>query len=903
MKKSLSLMLAIALVFGLFNAMASAEVSASTPADAGSYLQKAGIIKGNASGDLLLNDTWEREDVAVLLSRLLGKEDEAKNTAKSHTYADVRGTFYDGYLSWAREKGYMEGASATKFGFDAKIDNQSFAAVILRALGVDTTGAENYAKVPELAVKAGILPEGTDWKASATRGTTYVVLVTALNTVVGDTGKKLGEILGLPGFEVTVLGVSKIAQSGAKKFTVDFNRALTEAEAKDLKAEVKNGLVPYPVTIKVADDKKSAALEATFLPAGEYEVKVNEFEAVKVTVVDAKVTTIEIGATVLQVDAAQDLKVKALNQFNEEVAGAIGDANITAFSSEKGDLKASPSKLANGKLDLSGEKVDNTVIVTAFHPATGKSATKTFKLVAASSATSIQLGQVAPLKDDTRITANKQGYVLPYTLADQYGSDIKLPSGNSTVNANTAVIGGINFVVSDVTIIDPASFVVDADGVLKFNTLAAGTVVITAVNSKTGANAAVTVKVEAAPSLGTFQISNPGVLVVKGEAVTIPYVAADTYGAPIAKKDVPAAAAAAGVTFNVNGVTVPSNDIKWKANGDLVITFNGAPGAATLFVWKTNSGILSQLPLDINAPAYPVSIVGIKDLKTTMTQNAEQALGFGNLVVRDNYGRTMTSQPVDWDLTFTLDGAASAVDLIAGPKVKGHTANGTQKVNVKLEDDNGVKADVTYAISFTKIANSSVTSVTVGAISTIYGDNFTSALDAVDYAKGLSLTGKTAEGTEVAIVPTDFADNVTSSNSGIVAVDTVSDLTIYGVAKGTATITVWRNGTKLNEQEVTVSDAKPVATTVKFTAEEATTVAGAFNAASKLEVKDQYGVTLSGPLAAGKYYSSNADVATVNITTGAVTQKVTGGVAQRGIVTITFVSNNGLSASILVNVE
>src|SRR5690606_9949451 len=143
-----------------------------------------------------------------------------KATAKDHEYTDVRGTFYDGYLTWASEKGLMEGNTNGTFGFDAPITYKEFAAVVLRALGVDTTG-ENYANVEELAVEAGLLPEGTDFKANAVRDVTYNVIVKALDTKID--GKKLGTILGLPGYEITDLELVGASAVVASEVVLSFN--------------------------------------------------------------------------------------------------------------------------------------------------------------------------------------------------------------------------------------------------------------------------------------------------------------------------------------------------------------------------------------------------------------------------------------------------------------------------------------------------------------------------------------------------------------------------------------------------------------------------------------------------------------------------------------------------------
>ena len=229
MKKGLSLLVAFALVFSMFTSVAFA---ATTPSEAGQKLQSLGIILGDQDGNLMEDADWKRQDVAVLLSRLLGQEEEAKNTPKSHTYADVRGTYYDGYLSWARENGYMIGHSDTEFGFDDPITVKEFLTVILRALGYDPDFSSG--EVEELAVELGLVEEGTDFSANAKRGDTYVIIVTALDTEVAGTGQKLGTVLGLPGYEVVDPAVTGVTALNLKQVKVTFNKPVDKASAEKL---------------------------------------------------------------------------------------------------------------------------------------------------------------------------------------------------------------------------------------------------------------------------------------------------------------------------------------------------------------------------------------------------------------------------------------------------------------------------------------------------------------------------------------------------------------------------------------------------------------------------------------------------------------------------------------------
>lgn len=860
MKKSLSLVLAAALAFGSFGSLAyGADLTAQEKYDA---LKAKGIFAGMADGSAGLDQKMTRAQFARVAALIL-KLDVDTKPAKA-TFSDVKLTH------WAVEEvaavnaaKVMVGQTGGKFGPSGNITVQDLAVAIANALGLakvegaTVEGASAYAAGYIKAVEAAGIVLPTTYKEAATRELLVSVAFAAEAAV-----NKPKEF-----------AVVKAAQSGAKKIAVDFNRALTAEEVKALTAEVKNGQVPYPVTIKASEDMKSAVLEATFLPAAEYSVVINKLAAVKVTVAAAVVTKVDIGATALQKAANQDLAVKALNQFNEEVANS--GVIVSVYSSVYGSLTVS-----SGKINLSNEAIDNTIVVTASHPTTGLSASKTFKVVAASSATSIQLGAVAPLKDKTRITAGESGLVLPVTLKDQYGTVIKLPVTTATnTDVISVVIGGINFVVSDKAIIDASSLAVDADGVVTFKALKEGTVVITAVNPSTGASASVAVKVEAASALKTLQVSAPSSIVVVGEAVTFPYVAADTFGAPIAAKDVPSKVA--GLAANSTGFVIQANGLavgtSWKANGDLQLTFP-TKGNQNVIVWHKGA-IASQFNVTVEDVAFPVSIAGTKDLKTTLTVGATQTVDFGKLVVRDNYGRTM-SAAAGWTLGFA-DTSATAVTYSANTVTA--AVVGTEKVTATLSKGS---ESVTLDISFNVIADDKVTALTVSTIGTVYGNS--SMTSASAHAATISLTGKTADGTEVGIVAGSFYDLVTTSDASVVGIDNPASLVVYGKAKGTAVVSVWKNGAKLAEQTVTVSDAAPVATTVKFDTAETSDLA----IAGKLSVKDQYGVAKAD---AGTWFTSDKTVATV--TAGTVTK------VKAGIVTITYVSANGISASIVVNVD
>lgn len=256
MKKSLSILLILSLVFTMFSGVASA-------ADANlDKLKAAGIIIGGANGDTMDGSTWKRQDTAVILARLLGQEAQALATPKGHTYTDVTNSYYDGVLTWARNAGLMQGHSSTKFGFDEVITAQAFATVLVRALNGGIL-ANDFENAIATTIALGILPVGTNKGDILTRGQTYGPIVAALNTTVN--GKQLGTTLGLLGWEVP-LAVQSVAINNLKQVVVTFTSPVDAVEGAKL-ANYQVGLSAAPGTNVATGAGSGVSLSADGLKA------------------------------------------------------------------------------------------------------------------------------------------------------------------------------------------------------------------------------------------------------------------------------------------------------------------------------------------------------------------------------------------------------------------------------------------------------------------------------------------------------------------------------------------------------------------------------------------------------------------------------------------------------------
>jgi hypothetical protein len=877
MKKSLSLLVASSMVLSMFASSAfAAETKAPTQEEKFAALKELGIFSGFPDGSAGLDKNMTRAQFAKVLTVSTGLEENAA----ASTYSDVSATHWaKGYIGAVTEAQLMQGKGNNKFDPNGNVTIQELAKTLVLSLGLEPVegatveGASAWAVgYVQAALDAKIIPSSTNYNVPATRGQ----LVDAIYAVVG------------PEEEVADLKVAKVSQTGAKVIKVEFNRALTEAEQKDVTFALKQDAISYTVTKAVSADAKSVTLTASYLPAGTYTVEISGQDAQTVTVAEGKVSKLEVGAAALMVGTNQALSVKAYDQFGTAIDNESFD--ISAYNGTKGK----PLTVLNGSVDLTNSTdvaKGDIVVVTAVHAATGTSVSKTFTVSDASTISSLKLGTVAPKDGAARITKGDEGLVLPYTFVDANGNKYVLPTtGVVTASNNSVKFGDITLIATGYAtngnkIVDAASFSVDSDGVLTFDADEAGTVVITALNPTAGASSSATVVVSDTSKVAKFQISKPSVLVAAGESPVIPFAATDNYGAQItasqfAKKDVNSQ-----VTFMVNGTAVTPT---WNSKGELKLPFAVA-GSTTVYA-VVNGLVSSYFTVDVKTAAVATKVASNNDLATYYSINGTDTIDYNSVIINDNYGRRVWSNN---GLLFAVkDGNADVASVSAAGVVKG-LATGTETIVVGLNDGNGaIKSGTSIEIKVNVIADDKVTAFTI--------DDLNSVNTVSKYAtEAINLVGKTSEGKTVAIDQTRFLTSVTSSNLGLVNV--TGNTVLNYVGNGEVTLTAWNGATKLAEKVVKSSDAAQQAVKVAFDNTEVT-VSGQTeinNIIADLYVEDQYGIDITtAAKATGTWASSDNSVIKLNANGTIASQSANGGSA-----TISFITNNAVIGTVSIIVQ
>ena len=146
-------------------------------------LSDIGVIKGTSENEFSPDEDVTREQMAMLLFRLMiGKDNAGK--INSTDFTDLYDETYHGAISWANASGYIIGTSATTFEPTAGIMLQDAMTMLVRALGHDTkTMNAGYPwTYIDTAIKLGLDDglEDVDYEKTLTRAEVAAILYNAI---------------------------------------------------------------------------------------------------------------------------------------------------------------------------------------------------------------------------------------------------------------------------------------------------------------------------------------------------------------------------------------------------------------------------------------------------------------------------------------------------------------------------------------------------------------------------------------------------------------------------------------------------------------------------------------------------------------------------------------------------
>ncbi len=242
MRKILSLVLVLALVLGAFPAFAATD-----QLEIANMLKEYKVLIGDETGDLMLDEYLTREQALVVLARLMGMENEAKNTTFESSFTDVDHPYYEPFIAFAESKGWTNGIGNGLFGYGQFLTAQQAAAYMLRALGYDVAYEDVMAKAEEMGILKDV---GAEASASILRGQVAVMMYNTLMTKPNNSDVTLLEQLGLTPLAPAVATIQKVEANNLKQLKVYFTAPVDKAGNQD------NWSVNKKANFKITKDAK-----------------------------------------------------------------------------------------------------------------------------------------------------------------------------------------------------------------------------------------------------------------------------------------------------------------------------------------------------------------------------------------------------------------------------------------------------------------------------------------------------------------------------------------------------------------------------------------------------------------------------------------------------------------------
>ncbi|MCM3390330.1 S-layer homology domain-containing protein [Ureibacillus chungkukjangi] len=787
-------------------------------------LYAADLIGGKADGTFAPSENVTRGQVAQMLGKWAEKQGlEVPADYKTvQRFKDVPLTADENLLKYAalvKDNGIFTGSNDNLLGADkisrehmAVVLNSAYAAITGTSLvevagdvsdvtvgDLDKVNANYRSQVLALKKLGVTAPANFNPTGKVTRGH----FASFLNATIK---------VEAPVTEVAVESVSAIK---AKQLEVTFDSAVDTTKATIV---VKKGTVVVNVdTIKFSDDKKSAVITTTAkLTKGDYTVSVTGLTekalVATTTVADEKVAKINVlsetapmNPDALTVDSVAYgtydtafVNYEVLNQYGEAMTGETINWTVSTggkYSDDGNGNLVIGSAVAAGTDFIPG----SVVYLTGVHATTGTVVNGQVKVGLESKASEAKILGVYDTTTSKLVdlpagfTASNR-YALLFEVEDQYGNKIASP----TLSQFTYLSNNPLFVAQPTTT-DATTVTID-DVVYQAVFLTPGTAAanggsatITLISNNTGKSASHTVKADAVSKISKLEVSAPTELVASEEEVELNFSAIDQYGNPVTSfAKLSAATTGAGAYINL------SSNLAFvaKADGTAKLVYTAPTNATatdkidTISTLVTNTGDYKNLQVTVKPTAVATTVIGLdKEVSTSVAAGNSTSISAEDLIVQDQYGRTMSDDEFKtWlDLTNTAvvlnSTAGTAITTTAVVTSTGVAATNAADQNSAITSStenfvvNGTSASTTtntenlvFALSNTSVATTAVTasaktiqfnrvieseyvSYEVADLTTMYHDDSSSS-DA--HNKTLKVYGITESGAKVLLPASQY---------------------------------------------------------------------------------------------------------------------------------------------------
>jgi hypothetical protein len=922
LKKLLAVALSLAILLTLTVPVMAAELTAAEK------VELLGILQGEGDGvtDEYLAKATTRIQGTILLLRLLGKEDEALAYAGQDNFTDVVGNeWYASVTAYVKANpsigfvGYPDGSFQPR----KVMTGAELYKVLLTALGYIQDVDYTWAQVAQKAAELG-LASIDDPSAPITNNDMAVAILEALQAET-KSGVAFIDSLIADGIIsaadaaaaglVTQLAIISAVPTNADEITVTFSKPVEGDPA----ITVKSGFMNVFVNKKWNDAKTQVVLNrpnSIAFAEGTYELSVGDLTAT-VKFEKEVAQSLAIVTTTVQIGIDAEVELALYNQYGKKMNVAGQNFSATAFNKTKGNvLMVSPGS-ANNKFKItipggSATAENDIIVVTAMHHQSTIVGQAELTAVLESKVMQFAMTGVVIPEGSNTVNTTHSSVQITYEAYDQYGKKITL---KSLTNVNEG--SGLTFISSDETILKVSDMKFDKDGKLTFEPLKAGTVTLSVLVNSAAVVTSLPITVFDPAAVDKVVIGGPLKEVVEGETTEIEFTALDQFGNEIEKKHV--TLGDDDLTFNVVGVT---GKVEWTLeDGKLSVKpLEGTKGYVTVYYyWKKQ--LQGSFSLNVWEKAIATNIEGVT-LNGDIELDATQKLELKNIKVVDQYGRVYKDLKSDYapalaveDFVLTsnpaTDGKVTATTNGGFVFAADSTTEGSVEFTLKLKGKDASAYSFTLKAVDVYKAENGVT-YAFASVPTLYSGKFADATAAADYAKAMSLTGKTKDGTVVTLKG-DKIFRLLSSNINIA----VDGLKIYSKVDSAQTTTIRaydEAGKLLAQADVNATKGRTISSVVFGS--DLSMAPGEYGLVAKLgfKVNDQYGVNMVATNAsiiaadafdlqkdgffAYEVSKDSSDSAGISFDYVNKTFTVTG---QKGdVITLTYVANNGLRDSIVI---
>lgn len=276
MKKSLSFLVAVALVFGLFASMASAADAGLTTEQKYQQFVDQKILKGDPSGDARLSANLTRAEFVTIADAINGLAE----VTTTQTFSDVtKGQWFHGAIEAAAKAGLVNGIGQGKFGpkLNVTVEQAIKVFVISAGLkpvdGATVDGASAWAAPYIKAAQDAGFPVPANFKADATRGQAIDLAYAA---TVAKAVPTLSDVKAVANTDDTITVTGKVVGT-ADKVTVALGTAdavaATLSDGSFTYTSAAQSAGTYNVSVVAYDGTKSSAASTVSVTVEGFAVK------------------------------------------------------------------------------------------------------------------------------------------------------------------------------------------------------------------------------------------------------------------------------------------------------------------------------------------------------------------------------------------------------------------------------------------------------------------------------------------------------------------------------------------------------------------------------------------------------------------------------------------------------